>query len=139
MYKKTTKLILFIIVFILTIGINTELLAKCNYDSSLSIGDAIGDCLDDSAVVKPGSSVELTGTGFKDVLLGWIKSLSIFLSAGAVFAIVYGSLLLTLSGGEDDKIKKGKDIIKWSLIGFLGVIFAGAIISIIINFVYSLS
>jgi hypothetical protein len=35
------------------------------------------------------------------------------LALGAVFSIVYGSFNLVLSGGNDDKIKKAKDIVKW--------------------------
>lgn len=31
---------------------------------------------------------------------------------------------MTLSAGEDERIKKGKDIVKWSIFGFLGVVAA---------------
>jgi len=49
-------------------------------------------------------------------VVSWTNALAAFLGLLAVGAIVYGGLLMTLSGGEDEKIKKGKDIIKWSLL-----------------------
>jgi hypothetical protein len=43
---------------------------------------------------------------------------------------------MTLSGWEDEKIKKSKDIIKWWIIGFLWVILAWAIVTAIIKIMY---
>lgn len=108
-------------------------------DKAFDITTSITNCMSTANVVNPSGDISLTWNWFKDVILWWVRSLSIFLSAWAVFWIVYWSLLLTLSWWEDEKIKKWKDLIKWSIIWFLGVVFASVIISIVINFIYSLS
>jgi hypothetical protein len=64
--------------------------------------------------------------------------LALFLWVLAVGTIVYGAFLLTLSAWEDEKVKKAKDIIKWGIIWFLGVISASGIIFLIVNIMYSI-
>jgi hypothetical protein len=44
--------------------------------------------------------------------------------------------MMTLSAWEDEKITKAKDIVKWSLVGLLGVILATTIVTLVINLIY---
>jgi hypothetical protein len=43
-----------------------------------------------------------------------------------------------LSGGNDDKIKKAKDIVKWWIVWFLWVISAGLLIALVVNIMFSI-
>jgi hypothetical protein len=38
---------------------------------------------------------------------------------------------------EDEKSKKAKDIIKWSIIWFIWVLTASVIVNLLVNFIYS--
>jgi hypothetical protein len=57
----------------------------------------------------------------------------------AVGAVVYSSIMLVLSLGEEEKIKKAKGSLKTSLIGFLLVLISYALVNAIINFVSGIS
>ena len=114
---------------------------KCRYDpnDSWSWSDArfaLEGCVADSALVQP---ADLYVSGWlKDVINWWIAKIAWFLALGAMFAIAFGSLRLTLSMWEDENIKKAKDIIKWWILGFLAVISAGLLISTVVNVIYSI-
>lgn len=73
---------------------------------------------------------------FKTTIYNWVKNISTILFLISIFAIVYGWLMMTLSAWEDEKIKKAKDIIKWSMLWFLALISAWAIITIVINLIF---
>lgn len=68
----------------------------------------------------------------------WTNNIALYIWILAVFAIVFGSLKLTLSTWDDEKINKAKAIVKWWIIWFLWVIFASSIINLVIRLVYSL-
>jgi hypothetical protein len=46
--------------------------------------------------------------------------------------------MFTLSAWEDEKITKGKEIIKWWILGFIAMILANALIELVINFLYDI-
>jgi hypothetical protein len=54
----------------------------------------------------------------------------------AVGALVYAAILFQFANGEDEKIKKAKDIVKWTIIGFILLISASGIIYIVINVMF---
>jgi hypothetical protein len=76
---------------------------------------------------------------FKEKINGWTNNIALFLALLSVGSIIYGGLMMTLSAWEDEKIKKAKDIVKWSLIGFLGVVLATTIVTLVINIIYGLA
>jgi len=82
-------------------------------------------------------NVEIGSWGFKVSVLLWIKNIAWFLGLISVWALVYASFMMTISGWEEEKIKKAKDIIKWTILWFLWVILAGSLITIIVKFMYS--
>lgn len=137
------KIVLILLISISFFWINNTFSANCDIDpgEEMDIKISLQWCLSESDLVstKTNPDLKVTETWFKGVILWWIKSLSMFLAVWAVFWIAYWSLLLTLSWWEDEKIKKWKDLIKWSIIWFLWVAFAWTLISIVINFIYSLS
>lgn len=75
-------------------------------------------------------------TWFKTQISTIVKNISIALSLIAVWALVFAGLKMTLSQWKDEDIKKAKDIIKWTIIWYLALISAWAIIAIVINFIY---
>lgn len=75
----------------------------------------------------------------KDLVNWWIKNISLILWILAVWMLVYAGLLMQLSAWEDEKIKRWKDIVKWTLIWFLLLISASSIIYVVVNLVYSLA
>jgi len=101
------------------------------------IRHALENCVWDSSLVQVADA--WVTTWLKNVLNKWIQRIAWFLALGAMFAIAYGSLRLTLSGWEDENIKKAKDIIKWWILGFLAVISAGLLIATLVNLIYSLA
>jgi len=78
-------------------------------------------------------------TGIKAKLVYWTTQLGGLLWLLAVGAIVYGGLMMTLSWGEDEKVKKWKDIVKWAMLWFLAVIAAGWVVRLIVEVMFSVA
>ena len=69
--------------------------------------------------------------GVVDVVVRVIQLLTGLVGAAALLVFVYGSFLLLTSAGNDQRVKKGKDAMVWSVAG-LAVIFAAyAVISML--------
>lgn len=111
--------------------------SRCNYDWTGDVGDALAGCVQGSDVVTSGWDFSVEGN-FKAKINSWTRTIASVLWLLAVGSIVLGSFMMVISGGEEEKIKKGKDIIKWSIIGFLWVISAWALISILVNFIFAI-
>ena len=112
---------------------------NCEFNSSATIRQNLDLCLSDTKVVNPPSDLEvIQGGWFNTFLLLWIDAISSILAVLAVWAIVYGSLLLTLSMWEDEEITKWKDTIKWWIIWFIGILVANTLIELIINILYDI-
>ena len=109
------KIISILSVFLLTFFCFFEIshAKECQYNGSIE--GSLDGCLQGSNLVDASGPTLLEGN-VKVQVVSWTNALAAFLGLLAVGAIVYGGLLMTLSGGEDEKIKKGKDIIKWSLL-----------------------
>ena len=110
--------------------------AACDYNG-WSIATELDNCLSWSDLVDPGDG--LIETGIKEKIVYWTTQLAWLLGLLSVGAIVYGGLMMTISGGEDEKIKKWKDIVKWSMLGFLGLIAAWWIVRLIVEVMFSVA
>ncbi len=128
------------LIFILTLGflLIAPTFSACNYDGEGNIASAIDNCLSDSDIVASNGTFSVENQ-FKTKINTWTRAIAGILALLAVGSIVYGGLLMTLSAGEDEKIKKGKDVVKWSIIGFLWVITAGWLISLVVNFIFGVA
>ncbi|MDD2907851.1 MAG: pilin [Candidatus Gracilibacteria bacterium] len=133
-------IIAFLILIFSLLNLSVVLAADCTYDplTNSSITDSLNNCLSGSTLVGSEATI-INGDGFKITINNWVKNLSLFLGIGAVLGIVYGAFMLTISAGEDEKVNKAKDIIKWSIIGFLGLITASFIINLLVRVIYSLN
>ncbi|MDD3793184.1 MAG: hypothetical protein PHI37_00015 [Candidatus Gracilibacteria bacterium] len=107
----------------------------CDYSEGQSIGTNLDNCLSDSKLVGTDAKI---GGGFDNTIKKWTINISLFLGIASVLGIVYGAFSMTISAGEDEKVNKAKDIIKWSIIGFLLIISASFIINLLVRLFYSL-
>lgn len=123
------KKILLLLVISITFLCFTHLsFAECTYEGWLK------NCIEWTKLVQTDdASVE---NGFKIKINNWTNNIALFLGILAVWSVVYGGLMMTLSAWEDEKIKKAKDIVKWWLFGFLGVVMATTIVTLVINLMY---
>lgn len=128
------KIIIFILSVIFFLSF-FDVFSACNYNW-WDVWQWLNNCLNWSTLVN-GSDAKVEG-GFSDKLISWTKTLGSILSLVAVGWIVYWAFQLVISAWSDEKIKKGKDIIKWSILWFLALISAGSIIAIVVNIMYSL-
>ena len=60
-----------------------------------------------------------------------IKQVVLYTGILAVVSLSWGGLLFITAFGEDDKVKKGKEIVKYSLIGVVLSISAYAIVDLV--------
>jgi hypothetical protein len=62
-----------------------------------------------------------------------IKAVLGIIGAVALFMFVYGGILLLSSGGRQDQIKKGKDVLIWAIIGIAVILASYALVEFIIS------
>jgi len=105
-------------------------------DTKCEIWDALDKTLEGSTLVSWVDAKIWSWTTKKIKTL--VDNIGIYLLVLAVWSIVYGSLMLTLSAWDDEKIKKAKDIVKWWIIGFIWLISASAIINLVVKIMYSI-
>jgi len=131
------KIIIFLsIIFINLFSINI-IFAECSYnwwDISSAIEWCVGS--EDMWLVKADWDMDVA-KWFKEKILFWNDKIATFLALGAIFAVVFGSLKMVLSAGEEEKIKKSKEIVKWWLIWLLVVASAWFLVSVVVKVIYS--
>lgn len=123
------KFIITLMIIITYFTLSNLVSAECSYTWGLE------SCMKWTSVVQ----VEwtwLVEDWFKKKIQDWTNNIALFLALLSVGSIVYGGLMMTLSVWEDEKIKKAKDIVKWALIWFLGVVLATTIVTLVINVIY---
>ena len=111
--------------------------SACSYnwwDVMWALENCVGDW--QTKLVETGSDLDVK-TWFKEKITYWTKKIATFLALWAIFSIVFGSLKMVLSTGEEEKVKKAKDIIKWWMIWLLAIVSAGFIVSVVVKLVYS--
>jgi len=132
------KLILTLIcIFLLISSFSISYADPCDYSEGASIGNNLDNCLQTTDLVVPGDW--LVESSLKNKVVYWTNQLSMLFGLLAVWAIVYGGLMMTISVWEDEKIKKWKDIVKWALLWFLALITAGVLVRIVVELIFSLS
>ncbi len=131
------KIIILLGIFLIGyLTMTAQIFADCIYSTWSSVAANLSECLGDASVVQTGDSLELEKSWFSNTLQNWITNISIFLYIFAIGSIVYGGLMMTLSTGDDEKIKKAKDIVIWGIVGFLALISISAILKLIVSVIY---
>ncbi|MDD2566257.1 MAG: hypothetical protein PHY51_05490 [Candidatus Gracilibacteria bacterium] len=151
------KVIILLIVLISSLNIGTIFAStgsSCGTDTNGELTDMLNGCQPDNVLGSANKtsvykskriSVTKSSNGgyeikdFKAKLLFITTNLVILASILAIGGIVYAGVLFTTAYGDDGKIKKAKDAIKWSLIGFLVAIISQQLINAIINLIYGIS
>lgn len=113
--------------------------ATCNFDPDRgdTIGWSLGDCISDTTLVDA-QDVNIAETGgFNNKIVAWIQNLGIVFSIFAISTIVMWAFGMVASAGDEEKIKKGKEKIKWGIVWFLAIISAGAIVSLVVNIMFA--
>lgn len=118
--------------------------ADCEYkaddNGSYDVLEALDKCATGTKALDTWTGKSLTAEKWFKNLIGQItQNLMYIFWVIAIWAIAYGWLTLTLSAWNDDKIKKWKDLIKWASLGFLVIISAWWIITIIVKVIYWLA
>ena len=62
-----------------------------------------------------------------------IKAILGIVGSLALAMIIFGGFMWVIAGGNDEKIKKGKDIITWAALGLLVIFFSYALVNFVIN------
>lgn len=100
-------------------------------DSEKSVFERLSNVAKEAGLSKPGQYAEAA----LPIYLGSIIRIALTLLGVIFFAlVVYGGFLWLYAGGNDEQVKKAKTIIVRSLIGFLIVIFAGAIVQFVMTY-----
>lgn len=75
----------------------------------------------------------LETTNINEVIGRLITSLLGVTGSIALLMFVYGGFLWLISAGEPDKVKKGKEVMKWSVLGLVVIVGAYTIVRAIVS------
>lgn len=92
----------------------------------LGLRQAIAQCDPTTEVCDP-----LKGATFAEVIARFTGFMFLISIPIVGIMILYGAFLMLTSLGEVDKYQKGKDVIKWAIVGFVVVAISGGVASII--------
>jgi hypothetical protein len=124
-----------LLLLVLLFSFNLAFISYWDYDESSDVSTNLNNFAPDTLVWTNVDKYTVE-TWFKTQISTIVKNISIALSLIAVWALVFAGLKMTLSQWKDEDLKKAKDIIKWTLIWYLWMISAWALIAIVINFIY---
>lgn len=144
--KRFLLLFILLISNLLTITVfswwNQLYATNCSYDvdSSLSpdVWNQLDSCLQWSSLVDWNDVSIDWGWWFGQKIRNVVYNISLYLWVFAVWSIVYGWLMWTISAWEEEKITKGKNIIKWGIIWFIWLISVSTVINLVVKIMYSI-
>lgn len=88
-------------------------------------------------VAFPTSAAELSNplatTNINEVFGRLIQAILGITGSIALLMFVYGGFLWLISAGEADKVKKGKEVMKWSVLGLVVIIGAYTIVRAVVT------
>jgi len=133
------KILIILLVFIWIFYVYSVFWVNCspNAEEGFDVWQALDNCLESSELIT-WTDAGIDGGWASVKIKSWVDNIALYLWVFAVWSIVYGWLMMTLSSWEEEKIKKAKDIVKWGIIWFLWLIAASAIINLIVKIMYSL-
>ncbi|MCT4617481.1 MAG: pilin [Candidatus Gracilibacteria bacterium] len=139
------KFLILITLFLILLGgffsfFNNNVLAASKLDKDLekSVSELLKDYTPNK-VVKTEKDDTTVNVGLKDLISTLVTNLSLLLGIAAIGAVAYGGITIIISAGEDEGVTKGKSIIKWAVLGFVGLVSASGLITLVINIMYGLA
>lgn len=140
--KKIITLLCLVLISLGLFQIQTSYGVNCDFWDDTLLRE-MQDCLEwwnlvgaDSSEIRSDWKIE---GEVKNRVIYWTAQLATFLSLIAIGAVVYGAGLMTVSMWDDEKIKKWKDVIKWSILWFLWLLLAWALVRIVIELMFSVA
>ncbi len=130
------KILVFLGIVFVLLFMSLKLNASCSYNAWSSIKDNLSSCLSETKLVNPWDA-KVEGS-FTSRINSITKTIAIVLSLAAVFWIAYWSFMMVTAWWQDEKIKKAKDIVKWSIIWFFWVVVASGLIALVVSLMYNL-
>lgn len=130
------KIVLLVSALFLFFSLQYTFSASANCSLEWDISSAVERCVDGTWLYVA-SDWKIEG-GMRQVVLSWVKNISLYIWIFAVFAIVFAAFMLVISTGNDEKINKAKDIFKWAVLWLVWVMFAGTLITVLVNTFYGI-
>ncbi len=75
----------------------------------------------------------LLGDSIEEVIISLAQGFMGIVVVFAVFFIIYGGLVLVLSGGNQERIKKGKSTVLWAILGMAGIASLYQVLSFVVT------
>ncbi|PJE76385.1 hypothetical protein COV05_04825 [Candidatus Uhrbacteria bacterium CG10_big_fil_rev_8_21_14_0_10_48_16] len=72
-------------------------------------------------------------TNIREVIARIIQSILGVTGSLALLMFIYGGFLFLISAGEAERVKKGKEVMKWAILGLVVIIGAYMIVSTIVT------
>jgi hypothetical protein len=135
MLKKL--IITFLILVVSTFSFARFSFANCEL-TDYWVSDSLNTCLSETTLLNSYNTKVWINWWFWERIKNWVDNIATVLWLLAVWAIVYWALLMTISAWEEEKTKKAKDIVKWSIIWFIWLISVSALIKLTVNVIYSI-
>ncbi len=89
------------------------------------------------AVIDPGEARVDPGLGdnvpLDERIQGYVVTLMTYLAVLAVLYGLWGAFHILTAGGEEDRVKKGKDIIIQSIIGLVVIFLVGSLVNLVLG------
>ena len=135
--KNKTKILTGIILLLsFFVWITSVYSNSCKYDDKNDIWTNLDECLENSTLISwKNTKIEWW---FKETLNSLTKTIWSILWIFAVWSIVYWALLMTISMWDEEGTNKAKNIIKWWIVWFIGVISASGVILLVVNVMFSI-
>lgn len=113
---------------------------SCNYSNSMpSVWTFLNNCKPKTLAWSQKDDYQISESWWlKRTINRWIKNAMLVLWVCAVWALVYAGLLLQFSGWESEKVKWAKQIVIWTLLWLLMMMFSSWIVYLVVNFIFSL-
>ncbi len=113
--SKLKKILLFPAFFLINLLAN----AQCTFAQHASESFNVGTYLTATSQEQVASSANAGKPVAAILIVRLINFLSLLIGSCAFLAIVIGGIMLLTSGGQEQQLTKGKDIIKYAIIGLV--------------------
>lgn len=136
------KYIVSILIVFFSLGLyHSHAACSVDFEWDKPISELVDNCMEknETLVVRTDGKDLNAGIWTNRIINDLIARIWGILGVVAVLMIVYGAFLMTLSGGDEEKIKKWKDLVKWTVLWFIALVAAGWIISLIITTIFEFS
>lgn len=110
----------------------------CTYNDGESVSDALKRCKPNKVLSASGDDYTFDG-GARERVIQLANQLILVGSLLAVAAIVYGAVMYTISGGDDDRVKTAKGSLKFGVIGFVAMLLSFPLVNAIVRLFFTTS